>query len=173
MYQLASHNDKTWASTTAAFKRWAQGTQSADYDQLLFVLEDLLKIPSTIFIVIDALDECVDQDEICAFLKDLHHHRSAQTRVLVSSNTTQSLQSESTLKSLNTEMVFVNSMFINEDIKAHIRQLELGQWNDDQRAKIVSYVTERSDGSYVILPKSQANSANTSQFTVSNGLLVS
>ncbi|KAG6363449.1 hypothetical protein INS49_008549 [Diaporthe citri] len=111
------------------------------------VLKGLLKIPSAIFVIIDALDESIDQTETCAFLKNLCDYRSAKTRVLVSSNTTQSLESESTLKILSTEMVCVNSMFINKDIEAHIRELELGPWDDDQRDKIVSNLTERSDGS--------------------------
>lgn len=155
----------------AAFRNWGQGSQSADYDQLLSVLEDLLKIPSATFIVIDALDESVDQDETCAFLKDLCDYRSAQTRVLVSSNTTQSLESESTLKSLNTDMVQVNSMFTNKDIKAHTRKLELGRWSEDQRDKIIRCITKRSDGSYVALPDHCDVSSETKESTVSDGLL--
>lgn len=147
VYQLASLDDETLASTIAAFRRGGQGSQFADYDQLLSVLKDLLKIPSATFIVIDALDESIDQGETCDFLKDLCDCRSAQTRVLVSSNTTQSLKSESTLQGLKTEMVWVSSKFINEDIEAHIRKLELGQWDADQRHKIVSNVTKHSDGS--------------------------
>lgn len=147
VYQLASHDDETQASTIAAFRKGGQGSQSADYDQLLSVLKDLLKIPLAIFIIIDGLDESVDQGETCAFLKDLCDCRTAQTRVLVSSNTTQSLKSELTLKALKTEMVWVSSTFINEDIEAHIRKLELGQWDADQRDKIVSNVKKHSDGS--------------------------
>lgn len=150
VYQLASHNDETRASVIAAFKRGGQGMQSSDYDQLLSVLGDLLEIPSAVFIVIDALDESIDQSETCAFLRDLCECRSAQTRVLVSSNTTQSLGSESTLRSLNSDMIWIDPMLVNEDIEAHIRKLELSQWNKDIRDKIVSNVTERSDGSYVL-----------------------
>lgn len=153
MYQLAGHNDETRASIKSAFEGAGRGIQPADYDQLLSALRNLLKIPSAVFIVIDALDECVDQSETCAFLKDLCECRSAQTRVLVSSNTTQSLESESTLKILNTETVWVDSMVINKDIERHIRKLKLGQWDEDQRDKIVSNVTKHSDGSYVALTK--------------------
>ena len=173
VYQLASHNDETRASTITAFKRGGQGAQSADHDQLLSILDNLLKIPSAVFIIIDALDESADKTETCAFLKDLCYHRSAQTRVLVSSNTTQSLESESTLRSLNTEIVYTNSMIISQDIEAHIRSLELGQWNDEQRNKIVRDVTKRSDGSYDAPPEYYSQIAEIDQNTVSDGPLVS
>lgn len=172
MYQLACHNDETRASIKSAYEGAGRGIQPADYDQLLFALRDLLRILSAVFIVIDALDEGVDQSETCAFLKDLCECRSAQTRVLVSSNTTQSLESESTLKSLNTETVWVNSMFINEDIERHIRKLELGQWDEDQKEKIVRNVTKCSDGSYVTLVKYCAISAETNETSGSDGPLV-
>lgn len=172
MYQLASHDDETRASVVAAFREGSLGNQPANYDQLLIILGDLLKIPSATFVIIDALDESEDQTETCAFLKDLCDCRSPQTRVLVSSNTTQSLQSESTLKILNTQMVWVNSMFINRDIEAHIRKLELSQWDDDQRDKIVSNITKRSDGSYVTLLRCHAISAKPSKTTVFDGPLV-
>lgn len=143
---------------TAAFMERRQGAQSADYDQLLHALKDLLSIPSGTFIIIDALDESVDQTETCAFLKDLCHHRPVQTRVLVSSNTTQSLGSETVLNRLKIHIIYVHSSSTNKDIERHIRGLDLGQWNDDQKDKIVRDITEGSDGSYVPRPKASAAS---------------
>lgn len=149
MYQLAGHNDKTRASTRDVFKEAGQGTQSADYNQLLTVLKDLLGILEEVFIVIDALDEGISQNEIHDFLQDLWKFRSAQTRVLVSSNTTQPLESDLTLESLNTETFYIESEFINGDIEAHIQKLEVYKyrWHHEQRNKIVKSITESSDGS--------------------------
>lgn len=147
VYQLALHNVETRDFAYNAIGRKSQETGSADYEQLSSVLKGMLKIPSEVFVIIDALDESIDQIETCAFLEELCEYRSASIRVLVSSNTIQSLESESTLKRLSTEMVCVNPMFVNKDIETYIRELELGQWDDCQRDKIVSNLTDHSDGS--------------------------
>lgn len=147
VYQLAFHNSETRDFAYRAVGRKGQETGSADYEQLSSVFKGILKIPSAVFIIIDALDESINQSETCAFLKELREYRPANTRVLVSSNTIQSLESESTLKSLSTEMVCVNPIFVNKDIETYVRELELGHWDNYQRDKIVSNLTDHSDGS--------------------------
>lgn len=64
-------------------------------------------------------------------------------------------------------------MFINKDIEAHVRKLELGRWDKDQKDKIVRNATRHSDGSYVSLVRNSLLCiAETIENIVSVGLLV-
>ncbi|RYP74907.1 hypothetical protein DL771_002691 [Monosporascus sp. 5C6A] len=137
VFQLAVHNDKTRAKTEEFYKKGGGGSRVLDYDDLLAVLKKLLRVPETVYVVIDALDECTDQDEVCSFLETLCSWEIPRTRILASSNTTQTRETESTLVRLLTDKVYVNTSNVNQDIEAHMRKMDLGQWDDDQKDKIL------------------------------------
>lgn len=147
VYQLAGHNDETQARAKELYKQAGEDSGPADCDQLLSMFEDLSKVLTQVYIVIDSLDECVDQDETCAILERLCDWKVPGIRILASSNITQTRETETTLKKLKTDKIYVTTKAVNGDIEAHIRKLDLDQWEDNQRDKIVHHITAGSGGS--------------------------
>jgi hypothetical protein len=147
VYQLAIHNDQTRARAKERYSQVGEDSRLADYDQLILLFESLLEVFTEVYIIIDALDECIEQDETCAFIEELCNRRLPGVRILASSNTTQSRETEATLTRLKTDKLYVSVGSVNHDIESHIRKLDLGQWEDDQKGKIISHITAKSDGS--------------------------
>ncbi|KAK4225941.1 heterokaryon incompatibility protein-domain-containing protein [Podospora fimiseda] len=144
VYQLAGHNDKTRARVDKLSKE----APFPDYAQLLDAFTDLSKALSGVFIVIDALDECADQDSTCVFLRDLCSKQIPGLRILASSNTTQARETEAALTELKTCKIYATTDLVNNDIEAHIRKLDLGAWEDEQKDIIINHIREHSDGSF-------------------------
>lgn len=143
------HNNYTRECAENHYKVAGEGVQHAENDQLASVLKDLLKLVPLVYIIIDALDECTEQSKACAFIQDVCGWNVASVRILASSNTMQSRQTETTLKRLSTEKVYVTAKSVSRDIESHIRKLDLDQWDSEQRQKIVNHLTSNSEGSYV------------------------
>ncbi|KAK4216294.1 hypothetical protein QBC37DRAFT_471531 [Rhypophila decipiens] len=147
VYQLAGHNDETRARATELYKQAGEDNEPADCDQLRSVFEDLSKLITQVYVVIDSLDECIDQDETCALLEELCANVSG-IRILASSNTTQTRETEATLNKLKTSKIYVTTRAVNGDIEAHIRKMDLAEWEETQKDSIVRHITAGSDGSF-------------------------
>ena len=146
VYQISSHDDATRAHAKRHYLNEG-GNGLADLDQLFSMLVDVASILSGTCIVIDALDECVDQKESCAFLEKFFKRLLPGVRILTSSNTTQARLTEVVLTRLNTEKVYIATPNVNRDIETHILDSDLDQWDDDQKSRIIRHITENSDGS--------------------------
>lgn len=144
-YQLAVYNNATRSSAKAFYTQAGEGSQPVDHEQLL---RDLIKVPKRVYIIIDALDECTEQLETCKVIRMLCEQKDCDIRILTSTNTTQSLQTEETLTDLKRYKIDISPMIINNDIENHINELNLSrQWNDDKNNEIISYIMANCDGS--------------------------
>ncbi|KAM7216896.1 hypothetical protein V8F06_007765 [Rhypophila decipiens] len=147
VHQLAGHNDETRARARELYNQAGEDDEPADCDQLLSVFEDLSKLVTQVYVVIDSLDECVDQDETCALLEELRRNVRG-IRILASSNTTQTRETEAALNKLKTSKIYVTTNAVNGDIEAHIRKMDLAEWEETQKDSIVRHITAGSDGSF-------------------------
>ncbi|KAM7189386.1 hypothetical protein V8F33_010074 [Rhypophila sp. PSN 637] len=136
VYQLAGYNDETRARAKELYNQAGEDNEPADCDQLL-----------SVYVVIDSLDECADQDETCALLEELCGNVPG-IRILASSNTTQTRETEATLNKLDTSKIYVTTRAVNGDREAHIRKMDLPEWEETQKDSIVRHITAGSDGSF-------------------------
>jgi hypothetical protein len=58
VYQLAVHNKRTLARIEELYARSGEGSHALDYNGTLAIFKKLLEVPETVYIIVDALDEC-------------------------------------------------------------------------------------------------------------------
>lgn len=126
-----------------------------DRDEMMKLLASLTEVFKSVYIVIDALDECTERGEVFDFLEELQGRQLPQVRVLLSSKTMEEI--EDAFKKLTIDKIFVESNVVDVDIKKHIEfQLKNNRalrekWNDDEQRDIEDKITSSSNGRYVEL----------------------
>jgi hypothetical protein len=131
------------------------GGRALDYDEMKEHLRSLLGLFNSVYIVLDALDECSERGEVFDFLEELHGWKMPGVRVLLSSKTME--ESQEAFEPLVVTKVHVQSSVVDNDIRKHVAfQLSNNRdfrkrWNEEERREIENRITSSSDSIYVIL----------------------
>lgn len=80
-------------------------------NELLSVLQEMLKSFQEAYILIDAIDECVDSDDLCQMLEELHASKFENLHIFVTSRPDPRLVSElQKIATENLNMIVNNSL---------------------------------------------------------------
>lgn len=148
LYQLATHNERTRAHVQSVYRQANDsGEVNVSTDSLSATFKSLLELLDGTCIILDAFDESSDQKQTCAFLDLVCGWSLPNVRLIVSSNSSQAREAEAVLRKLTTERVYLNTASVNRDIAAHIKSVDMSQWDDVQKEAIMNRILEHSQGS--------------------------
>lgn len=106
-------------------KRQSKHNFSKEY--LTGIVKEVLKSFRGVYIVIDALDECEQGEEVLRWITELVESKGGRLHLLVSSR--QNQQFRSTFENLTTSILTLNECTFEKDIQLYIRE----QLNTDPR----------------------------------------
>ena len=95
-----------------------EGEQQPNVDELVTTLRDILETPLETYIILDALDECVDRQELLKLVQDLVDWKIGSLHVLVTSR--KETEIEMALAPLCTGQISVHDAQDNRDIELYI-----------------------------------------------------
>lgn len=98
-------------------------------------------------IVIDAVEESSDEEQVCVFLEAVCLLNMPNIRIIVSSNSSQTRKTEATLRRLFSQKEDLKAGLVNKDIEAHLKMVDLSQWDDELKERIMKHIIEHSGGS--------------------------
>lgn len=127
------------------------GAQQPGDDQVRLLLYALIKGANQeqVYIVLDALDECRDQDKLCNFLEELVASPQHELCVLTTSRAVKNI--DSSLRPIANHAIDIQSGTVDLDIDAFVRsQLEtdrkLRKWPTSVKDEIATELLKKADG---------------------------
>ena len=143
-WQPSSHSliDKTYDDCM-------HGISKPSDDKLLEVLRQLISGFDMAYILIDALDECIDLIEILAFIETLHKWDLWKCHLLVTSRKEQQIvESMMAMKPMEVDM---SQMPVHKDIEKYIDYtlhsfVELKKWGPKEKCLIKQVLLKKAEG---------------------------
>lgn len=150
--QLAWQSVEALACLQSMFSRCQDGKQQPTQDALELALQQMLGGFEETFIILDALDECKEREELLLLLKNLNSWRTEKLHILVTSRRERDI--EETLESLVTSTICLQSALVNVDIHTHISERlqndsKLKRWPANVRGEIEQTLMDGAQGMYV------------------------
>jgi hypothetical protein len=101
------------------------------------------------YIILDALDECLDQEGLLCFIEEIVSWKIDNFHLLVTSRKQQAI--EDCLKSIVSHNIHIQRSLVDADIRTHIREqlkndLKLNQWPAGILAEIETVLMESANG---------------------------
>ena len=147
--QLSAQCDTIPLPLLELYNSQPDGTKVIDEENLLGALRNLVLIFHNVYVVLDALDESVDCEEILHFINLIHGWDLSRLHLLVTSR--QLADIEESLTNLVTEKICLQDSEVNEDIILYVAdKLEndksLSSFPPDIRFQIQKRLLEGQDG---------------------------
>ncbi|KFY39482.1 hypothetical protein V494_03965 [Pseudogymnoascus sp. VKM F-4513 (FW-928)] len=129
--QLSEKCIKMPLALEALYSSSDKGNREPSLDALMDVLQHTLREFPQPYLILDALDECSDQDELMGILEQIAGWQVDEMRVLVTSR--KELNIERSLEDIVDEecMICLQSQIVDKDIQTYVRQ----RLPDDKRLK--------------------------------------
>lgn len=138
------------------FAQSKNGRGDPSLETLLKVLQQLLREFSHAYLVIDALDECSQRDELMGILATIARWNLKNTHMVVASRLERDIEIAVEGLALEAVIVAFRNSDVDKDIRQYVRQrlsddAALKKWNGDPglRSEIEDVLTRGSQGMYV------------------------
>jgi hypothetical protein len=159
LVQLCGHSDAYYGVLSAFYSSYKNGVQQASDDELFECLKEVLELPgqSTVYIVIDALDECPamtglpsPREEVLELVKDLVELQIQTLRICVTS------RPESDIEPVLTPLAFHSVSLHDEDgqaqdITEYIKFVvssdpKIRAWRQTDKELVIEVLSKKADG---------------------------
>lgn len=106
-----------------------------------------------IFILLDALDECVERQKVLTIVQRLLYSKTGKMHILVTSRSDADL--EDNLTPIITAHILIESSLIEPDIRSYVREQlqnnpKLKRWPEKIQERIESALTTGAQGMYAV-----------------------
>ena len=141
-------------SLQSAYSRSQNGQNQPTIEDLTNLLGQLLKSFNSTYILLDALDECTDREDLLEFIKVLTAWNIHGLHVLVTSRKEYDIATS--LESLVTRQLCIQSALVNDDVRVHIldklsNDPKLKKWPVNVQKEIEEALVRGSEGMQVAL----------------------
>jgi hypothetical protein len=131
------------------------GKQQPTPDALESTLQHILGDFQQTFIILDALDECKEREELLGLLENLIGWEVENLHVVATSRRERDI--EETLEPLATGQVYIQSALVNADIHIHLCERlqndpKLKKWPANVQREIEKTLMDGAHGMYVVTP---------------------
>jgi hypothetical protein len=117
--QLASRDLKTLKEVERLYNESDRGKQQPDKKSLLSILLSVLRSSFRTYLIIDALDECSQRDEMLEVLFDVNKQCSEDVSILVTSRKEHDI--ELVLDGLASSSIGIQQAVVDADIRIHVK----------------------------------------------------
>ncbi|KAI9770356.1 MAG: hypothetical protein M1839_003233 [Geoglossum umbratile] len=117
--QLASRNLETLREVENLYGRNDRGKQQPDKKNLLSILLSVLRSPLRTYLIIDALDECSQREELLKVLSSIYRQCSEHVNILVTSRKEYDI--ELAFDSLASSSIGIQQSVVDADIRIHVK----------------------------------------------------
>jgi hypothetical protein len=120
--QLASRDPKALKEVEKLYNQNDHGKQQPDKKSLLLILLSVLRNSLRTYLIIDALDECSQQEEVLEILSDIYRRCSEDVNVLVTSRKEHDIGLVlDGPDGLTSSSIDIQQTVVNADIRIHIK----------------------------------------------------
>lgn len=136
-------------SLQLAYSRSQNGQNQLTADELKILLRQILKSFSSIYVLLDALDECTDREELLQFIQALVDWDIDNLHILATSRKENDIATS--LEPLVTCQLCIQSALVDADIRVHVLERlsndpKLNKWPVDVQGEIENTLTRDARG---------------------------
>ncbi|KAL8809823.1 MAG: hypothetical protein Q9200_003089 [Gallowayella weberi] len=150
--QLSTCSAKSLTMLEALYSSNADGERQPTFQALLEILHHMLMVCDEPYIILDALDECEERDQVLDSIRKILAWPDTTSRILVTSRREKDI--EAALSSLVTEdgTINIQGSAVDQDIRAYIRSrllsdLKLCRWQKAHQ-EIENRLMQKADGMF-------------------------
>jgi hypothetical protein len=127
----------------------AQPSVKSLHATLLLILESF----DNVFIILDALDECIERKDLLKWIKEMTSWRKGKLHLLATSRPEEDITKHSRL--LDPDHISITQGLITGDVKRYVDYILDGEnafdrWNDEIKANIKSKLLDSAGGMFVL-----------------------
>ena len=154
--QLSSECVKVPQILASSYSSYMNGERQPEYHSLLLILHQMMKLFAETYLVLDALDECLERQELLEAINQLNGSKDVNLHILTTSRWERDI--EESLEPLCNEhdKIYIQSIHINDDIRAYIHgrlqtDRDLKRWRNKPKVQreIEDTLMLEADGMYV------------------------
>lgn len=155
--QLSLQSSNTSDALNMMYSRCQEGEEQPTTDALELTLQLMLGDIRQTFIILDALDECTEREELLGLIKRIFGWKLEKPHILATSRRERDI--EETLEPLITGQACCQSSLVNADIQIHIRERlhndpKLRKWPIKVRKEIEATLINGAHGMYAMITSS-------------------
>jgi osmotically-inducible protein OsmY len=147
--------EKTPPCLDALFTRCQNGEQQPTTDALADTLREILGSFQQAFVILDALDECMEREELLELIETILAWKIENLHILATSRNEKDINDF--LESLVTGQISIEGASVDADIRTHIREQlkkdsKLRKWPANIQTEIEETLMKGAAGMQVIIP---------------------
>jgi hypothetical protein len=156
LFQLALQTSEPLQALEQLYQRCGNGQQQPAEDVIRSLLRAAIARAEQKYIILDALDECTDREELLTFLHELVDLKQQSLRVLATSRRERDIEDE--LSGIANHNINIQSALVDEDIRVYVRDrlatdAKLKKWPSAIQDEIITVMMEKASGMYGCSPK--------------------
>lgn len=131
------------------FSSCENGLQQPAISALMKTLKHIMEVPKDAYIIIDALDECADREELIQVIEEMNGWKFRNLHLLVTSRKERDISDS--FDTLNPKEVGIQSALVDADLKIYIQDKlttdpKLRKWPAEVRDEIQQALEAGSNG---------------------------
>jgi hypothetical protein len=147
--QLSTQSKNTPEALNALFAHSQDGQHQPTTEGLVLTLQHMLRDFDQSFVILDALDECKEREELLGLIETIVNWKLEMLHLLATSRRENDI--EETLTPLITGQICIQSALVDADICIHIRKRlqndpKLRKWSENVRMEIEKTLMEGTNG---------------------------
>jgi ankyrin repeat domain-containing protein 50 len=151
LFQFAQQSSDSLRGLEQLYQRCGSGQQQPAEDTIHSLLQEVMKPIKSKYIVLDALDECTDREDLLTFICDLTNSKVDGLRVMATSRRERDIEVQ--LRETVDYNINIQSVVVDEDIQIYVRdRLEtdnkLKKLPQSIHKEIISVMMEKANGMY-------------------------
>ena len=151
--QLSSQLGSTPQSLEALYLSCENGQRQPRSDMLLVTLHQMMESFEETFIILDALDECSERQELLDDIEEFDSWTDVNLHILCTSRREKDIEDRIESLAHDEGKIRIDSIHVNHDIRAYVHEklqtdLTLKRWNKEPKVQqeIENALMEKADG---------------------------
>jgi hypothetical protein len=134
------------------YQKCGSGQQQPAEEAIHSLFQDVMGQIASKYIILDALDECTDSEDLLTFVGDLADSKLKGLRIMATSRREKDIEEQ--LKPIADHNINIQSAVVDEDIRIYVQDRlvtdsKLKKWPASVRDEIATVMMEKADGMYV------------------------
>ncbi|EXJ76933.1 hypothetical protein A1O3_10090 [Capronia epimyces CBS 606.96] len=151
LFQFALQDSRALEDLQKLHQDCRNGHQQPPEDRIRSLFWEVLARPRPKYILLDALDECTDREELLIFISDLSDSTPSELRILATSRRERDIEDE--LHSVANHCIDIQSALVDIDIRVYIRDRmatdkKLKKWPPSVQNEITAALMEKAGGMF-------------------------
>ena len=154
LFQFAQQARHGLPNVEQLYQRCESGQQQPAEDVIRSLLRDIMSKTESNYIILDALDECTDRENLLTFIRNLVASKLSGLRILATSRREKDIEEQ--LRPIADHNINIQSAIVDEDIRVYIRNrlatdTKLKKWPLSVQDEIITVMMEKAGGMYALV----------------------